>query len=50
MLLAFQVLLFVFILLFGIGAMGDADKHNRLNFSCITMASILGFVATLFVN
>ncbi|ARK30786.1 hypothetical protein [Halalkalibacter krulwichiae] len=40
MLLTFQVLLFIFMILFGLGAIGETDKDRRINFTAITIASI----------
>ncbi|MDQ0340256.1 hypothetical protein J2S00_003061 [Caldalkalibacillus uzonensis] len=47
MLLAFQILMFIFIVLFGIGAIGDKDKNNRQLFTLITLSSIGALMITL---
>jgi hypothetical protein len=50
MLLAFKILLYVFVVLFGLASIGDNEAGNRLNHTCITIASILALCVTFFVN
>lgn len=41
MLLAFQILLFVFLVIFFFGAIGEKDKDRALNYACILIASVI---------
>jgi hypothetical protein len=49
MILAFQILLFVFVLLFGLGSIGGMDKDMRLHCTCLTIASIGAICFSLWV-
>jgi hypothetical protein len=50
MLLAFQILLLLLIVLFGMGAIGADDKETRLHSTCVTIASIGAMMGSFFVG
>lgn len=49
-LLAFQILLIVFMILFGMGSIGARDREHRLQCVSVTIASILGMCFTFWIG
>lgn len=50
MILTFQIILIVFILLFGMGVIGDKDKQNRMNYTSIVIACVIAMCFTVWIG
>jgi hypothetical protein len=50
MLLAFQILLFILIVLFGIGLLGDESQENKNRYLSVVLASVIALSVSLFVG
>jgi hypothetical protein len=50
MMVAFQVVLMVLIVLFGLGIMSLDTKENKINYTSVTVAAIIAMTVTFFVG
>ncbi|KYD29926.1 hypothetical protein [Geobacillus sp. B4113_201601] len=50
MLLAFQILLFILIVLFGMGLFSDESRENKNRYLSVVLASVIALSVSLFVG
>jgi uncharacterized membrane protein len=50
MMLAFQILIFIIIILFGMGALSERDKELNLRYTCVTIASLIAMCVTFWIE
>lgn len=50
MIIAFQILLFILIIFFGLGTLSYDSYENKVNYTSVTIAAIIAMMVTFFVG